>query len=245
MNMVTDIIKKYWHKVATKGRLLWSQVKVLEEKAEKLLRYMQGEVIKQLPSWKKDYDDFSKEQHDKLEKARTDLREKRKEWRRTFSTLDASPKKMHEMLFGDTTAIGKLFESFIIVLIFASVFVVMLDSVGSIHRRFWWVLVPLEWIFTIVFTIEYLLRVYSSPRPIRYITSFFGIIDLITVLPTYIGIFFTGAHTFLVLRVLRVLRIFRLFKLVGMMRAGSTITASLKASREKIAVFLLFVLLLS
>jgi voltage-gated potassium channel len=242
--MANNIFKKYWQLITEKARYIWSKIKIMEAKVEKLLRYMKGEVKKQMPGWKADFEAFSGEIRGKQGKRRADFREKRKEWRRIFSTVDASPQKLHQMLFEEKTAIGRLFEQLVIALIFASVLVVMLDSVDSIHRQFWWLTGTLEWGFTIVFTIEYLLRIYSSPRPVRYMTSWFGIIDLVTLLPTYIGVIFTGAHTFLVLRILRVLRIFRLLKLVGMMRAGSTITASLKASKEKIAVFLLFVLLL-
>ncbi|NND33182.1 MAG: ion transporter [Saprospiraceae bacterium] len=165
-------------------------------------------------------------------------------WKRAFSNIDASPHQLHRMLFEDRTTVGKLFEEVLIILISASVLVVMLDSVAVLHRRAGLLFNTLEWIFTIIFTLEYLLRIYSSPHPIKYMTSFFGIIDLITILPTYIGVIFTGAHTFLILRILRVLRIFRLLKLVKMMKAGNTISASLQASKEKIAVFLIFVLLM-
>lgn len=225
---------------------LWQRVKArtVNGRMVQLLRYMRGEVNKQLPGWKRDFSEFSGEWRKRSERTRSRFAQQWQDWQRIIGTINASPQKLHQMLFEEKTAAGKLFESFIIILIFASVLVVMLDSVGSINRQFWWLLGSLEWIFTIVFTVEYLLRIYSSPRPIRYMTSFFGIIDLITLLPTYIGFIFTGAHTFLVLRILRVLRIFRLLKLVGMVRAGSTITASLRASKEKIAVFLLFVLLL-
>ncbi len=165
-------------------------------------------------------------------------------WKTVYAKLDASPERLHELLFEEKTLAGSMFGSLLIWLIFASVLVVILDSVASIHQRFGWLFDLLEWMFTLIFTVEYLLRIYSSHRPIKYMTSFFGIIDLVTVLPTYIGVIFTGTHTFLVLRILRVLRIFRLLKLVKMMRAGGAIVSSLRASKEKIFVFLIFVVLL-
>lgn len=228
------------------ARFRWFMLKVggVERRLERLFGYMRGEVIKQLPSWRADFNESAAALTNRISRWAGRLRARQRVWRSAISGMDASPSKMHEMLFEERTPIGRLFESFIITMIIVSVFVVMLDSVDSIHRRYGWLLRTLEWIFTIIFTLEYLLRIYSSPRPIRYMTSFFGIIDLVTFLPTYIAVIFPGAYTFLMLRILRVLRIFRLLRLVGMVRAGGTITASLRASREKIAVFLLFVLLM-
>ena len=119
----------------------------------------------------------------------------------------------------------------------------MLDSIAVIHQRIGWLLIVFEWIFTLFFTIEYLLRIYSSPHPIRYMTSFFGIIDLISIIPTYISALVAGSHAFLILRILRVLRVFRLLRLVKFMKAGNTIISALNSSKEKIAVFMIFVLL--
>jgi voltage-gated potassium channel len=237
------IMKETWERLKLMAAGFWAKLLLLLSKCREILVYMRGQVIEKLPGWKKDASEYSDDWKKRYLIGRISFRKTRLEWKAAFSKIDASPEKLHEMLFEEKTTIGKMFESLLIVLIFASVLVVMLDSVESIHRRFYWLLAILEWIFTIVFTIEYLLRIYSSPRPIRYITSSFGIIDLVTILPTYIGVIFTGAHTFLILRILRVFRIFRLLKLVNMMRAGSTITASLKASRDKISVFLIFVLL--
>ena len=205
---------------------------------------MKGEVIKRLPGWQREADVYSNSWHRRVEAQKDRLRKVRENWKTVFSKLDASPEKLHELLFEEKTMAGSMFGSMLIWLIFASVLVVILDSVASIHQRLGWLFDLLEWMFTLIFTVEYLLRIYSSRRPIRYMTSFFGIIDLITVLPTYIGVIFTGTHTFLVLRILRVLRIFRLLKLVKMMRAGGAIVSSLKASKEKIFVFLIFVVLL-
>lgn len=209
-----------------------------------IYHYMKGQVIKNLPAWRKEAHDYSEAWQERYDEQRTTFLKTRRAFKAVISRLDASPEKLHELLFEEKTLAGRMFDWLLIVLILGSVFIVILDSVDSLHRRFFWLFGILEWMFTIIFTVEYLLRIYSSPRPIRYMTSFFGIIDFITVIPTYVAVIFSGAHAFLVLRVLRVLRIFRLLKLVKMMRAGRIITLSLKASREKIIVFLLFVLLL-
>ncbi len=220
------------------------KVRAFYFKVSKLLKYMWSEVEKHLPEWKEDLEEFRQEGQNRWTHFKKDIRAERDSWKRTFSTVDASPEKLHEMLFEDKTLIGKRFEEILIVLIFASVLVVMLDSVNKIHAQIGGLLKMLEWFFTIVFTLEYLLRIYSSPHPIRYITSFYGIIDLITILPTYIAVFVSQAHTFLMLRILRVFRVFRLLKLVKMLKASSTIINALKASKAKIAVFLVFVLLM-
>jgi len=240
--MAFESVKKYWQ--GLRERAQKSVIVRQWRNLKSLLSYMRSQVIKRMPVWREDAKDLSNELKEKYSHNRDDFREKRRDWKETFSKIDASPEKLHEMLFNDRSKVGKLFESFLIILIIASVIVVMLDSVTILHRRLGWLLIPLEWIFTIVFTIEFILRIYSSPHPIKYVTSFFGLIDFITILPTYISLFIPGAHTFLVLRILRVFRIFRLLKLVKMMRAGNTIAASLQASKEKIIVFLIFVVLI-
>lgn len=208
------------------------------------LAKIKKEAKAQLPLWREDAHQASEELRGKVEGTRSRLRATWADWKTIFSTVDFSREKMHQMLFEDRTQLGRLFESLLMGAIVLSVLVVMLDSVPAIHRRFGWLMVTLEWGFTILFTFEYLLRLYSAHHPFRYATSFFGVIDLVTVLPTYISFFVPGAHTFLVLRILRVFRIFRLFKLFKLLRAGNTILTALRASKEKIAVFLIFVLML-
>lgn len=237
-------LKNKWNLLRARFRQFVDNLKWWSLRCRNIYHYMKGQVIKNLPAWRKEAHDYSEVWHERYDEKRSALRRTQQAFKTVFSRLDASPEKLHELLFEEKTLAGRMFDWLLIVLILASVFIVILDSVDSLHRQFFWLFGILEWMFTIVFTVEYLLRIYSSPRPIRYMTSFYGIIDLITVLPTYIGVIFSGAHAFLVLRVLRVLRIFRLLKLVKMMRAGSTIMLSLKASREKIVVFLIFVLLL-
>jgi voltage-gated potassium channel len=244
MHQVRVIFRRLWEVLKAAGTASMALVKSQYFKLRKLLRYMAGETRRHLPEWKEDAREYREEQHDRFTRFKRLVRLEWQEWRDSFGSLDASPGKLHEMLFEDRTKIGRRFEELLIVIIIGSVIVVLLDSVPEIHRKFGFLLGALEWIFTIIFTIEYLLRIYSSPHPIRYITSFYGVIDLITVIPTYIAIFFAGAHTFLILRVLRVFRVFRLLKLVKMMQAGQAIQTALDASKAKIAVFLIFVLLL-
>lgn len=160
-----------------------------------------------------------------------------------FSHLD-NKKKLYEIMFGTYTRAGRLFDKILILVITLSVIVVFLDT--SINPQSKWkiVLYILEWIFTILFTIEYLLRIYCSPHPQKYIFSLYGIIDLLAILPTYLSIAFTGTHYMLVLRVFRLLRLFRVFKLGGAIRQSQLLYLALKRSMSKIAVFMLLVVIL-
>jgi voltage-gated potassium channel len=150
--------------------------------------------------------------------------------------------RLHEIIFEADTPAGKLFDVLLIVSILLSVAIVMLDSVGSIQSSYGRWLYIGEWVFTILFTVEYLLRLYSVGRPGAYAASFFGIIDLLAVLPTYLSIFFPGTQYLLVIRILRVLRIFRVLKLVQYLGAARMLGHALRASRRKITVFLFVVL---
>lgn len=161
---------------------------------------------------------------------------------------DNTPKplraKLHEIIFEADTPAGKLFDVLLIVSIVLSVLMVMLDSVSSIQQTYGRLLLLGEWIFTILFTIEYILRLSSIGRPLAYATSFFGVVDLLAVLPTYLSIFFPGTQYFLVIRILRVLRIFRVLKLVQYLGEARLLMQALRASRRKITVFLFAVLTL-
>ena len=121
------------------------------------------------------------------------------------------------IIFGTTTIYGKLFDIVLIGSILISVIIVMLDSVSAYHATHGHLFYSLEWIFTILFTIEYCLRIYCIRIPSSYVFSFFGIIDLLAIIPTYLSIIFPGATVFSIIRVLRVLRIFRVLKLVQFM----------------------------
>jgi voltage-gated potassium channel len=152
--------------------------------------------------------------------------------------------KLHEVIFEADTPAGKWFDVLLILSILASVLMVMLDSVSAIQKTYGQILLAGEWLFTILFTIEYLLRLLSVGRPLAYATSFFGIVDLLAILPTYLSIFIPGAQYFMIIRLLRVLRIFRILKLVQYLGEARLLMQALRASRRKIIVFLLVVLIL-
>lgn len=152
--------------------------------------------------------------------------------------------KIHEVIFEADTPLGKNFDIILLIFIIGSVITVMLESVAGIGGKHVYFFYVLEWIFTIFFTIEYGLRLYCVYNPWKYATSFFGIIDLLAILPTYLSIIFTGSQYLLVIRILRLLRVFRIFKLAKFLQESSIIVSALKASRHKITVFLVFVLLM-
>ena len=146
-------------------------------------------------------------------------------------------RRVHEIVFEADTAAGKLFDVFLITAIVISVTVVMLDSVTSIHDRYGQELLVLEWAFTILFTVEYVVRLISVQNARRYVTSFFGVVDLLAILPTYLSVLMPGSQSLLVIRTLRLLRVFRVFKLASYVKEGDFLMAALRASRVKITVF--------
>ena len=152
--------------------------------------------------------------------------------------------RLHEIIFEADTAAGKWFDILLIVSIIASVILVMLDSVTGIRQVYGPWLNSGEWFFTLLFTAEYLLRLFCVQRPLLYARSFFGIVDLLAILPTYLSVILPGGHYFIVIRVLRLLRIFRVFKLVQFLSEARLLLAALRASMRKIAVFLCTVLTL-
>jgi len=151
--------------------------------------------------------------------------------------------RIHEVIFEADTREGKRFDIIIMILIVASVLTVMLESVSIIQWKYEEIFYVLEWLFTIIFTIEYALRLYSVRYTWRYATSFYGIIDLLAIIPTYLSVFFMGSQSLLVIRALRLMRIFRIFKLGHFMSEGLLISKAVKASRAKISVFLFFILI--
>lgn len=153
--------------------------------------------------------------------------------------------KLYEIIFEADTPSGKLFDIILIMSIVLSVIAVMLDSVSVIRQNCGDLLYSVEWFFTIIFTIEYALRLLCVGQPIRYATSFFGIVDLLAIVPTYISLFLPGSQYLIVIRVLRVLRIFRVLKLVQYLREATLLMQALRASRRKITIFLFTVLTLT
>lgn len=150
--------------------------------------------------------------------------------------------RLYSVIFEHDTRAGRIFDVGLIVAILLSVTVVILDSVAGISARYGRELKAIEWMFTIVFTVEYGLRLYSSRRPARYARSFFGIVDLLAILPTYLSLLFPPGRFLLTIRILRVLRVFRVLKLVHFLGEASVLGRALRASRHKIGVFLLTVL---
>ena len=157
---------------------------------------------------------------------------------------DASPlrHRLYVVIFESETRAGRAFDVALIIAILASVVVVMLDSIPTLEEDTKALLRALEWAFTIAFTIEYVLRLWVVDRPLRYARSFFGLVDLFAILPTYMALLLPGAQYLLVIRVLRVLRIFRVLKLAHFIGEGQLLGRAMVASRHKITIFLLSVL---
>ena len=143
-------------------------------------------------------------------------------------------KRLYEVIFEADTPWGQGFDIAPLVAILLSVLAVLLESVAEIQEKYGTWLYGVEWFFTLLFTVEYGLRLSSVMRPHRYALSFFGIIDLLAVVPTYFSLLFSGAQTLLVIRVLRLLRLFRVFKLTRYMGEARFLVTALKASRYKI-----------
>jgi voltage-gated potassium channel len=149
--------------------------------------------------------------------------------------------RVHEVIFEADTPAGKRFDLVLLAAILASVLAVMLDSVPSIHAVWGFELRAAEWLFTALFTVEYGLRLWCVERPARYARSFFGLVDLVAILPSYLSLFFDGAQSLLLVRELRILRVFRLLKLAQYIGEATLLREALRASRPKIAVFLVVV----
>ncbi|CAM2066226.1 Ion transporter [Sulfidibacter corallicola] len=152
--------------------------------------------------------------------------------------------RLHEIIFEADSPAGKTFDLLLIVCILASVLVVMLDSVGSYQARFGRVFLTVEWVFTALFTIEYILRLYCVGKPWKYAFSFFGVVDLLSILPTYLSLFIPGTQYLLVIRTLRTIRIWRILKLAQYLHEWDYILKAMRASVRKIVVFLVVVVTL-
>ena len=152
--------------------------------------------------------------------------------------------RIHIIIEGTDTRLGKLFDIVLLIAILASVAVVMLDSVLYMRLQYGTLFRYAEWFFTILFTIEYSLRLFSAPNRFRYVFSFFGVVDLLSVLPSYLSLIFGGVQYLLVIRILRILRIFRVLKLNTYMQQAGFLASALKTSQQKITVFFLSLVLL-
>ncbi len=146
--------------------------------------------------------------------------------------------RLHEVIFEAETPAGRTFDLLLLVAILLSVTAAVLESVDSIREPYGQLLRAIEWIFTLLFTIEYGLRLLSVGQPLRYVRSFFGLVDLLAILPTYLSLVIAGTHSLIVIRALRLLRIFRVLKLVQFVGAERLLQTAIRASARKIIVFL-------
>jgi voltage-gated potassium channel len=151
--------------------------------------------------------------------------------------MKSSKERLYNIIFESDTPAGKLFDIVLLITILLSITAVMLESVQDIKLQFGTELRIIEWCFTILFTVEYIVRILSVKKPSQYIFSFFGIIDLLSIAPTYLGLFLVNSHYFSILRAIRLLRIFRILKLARYLNAASILRKAIKNSREKIIVF--------
>lgn len=151
--------------------------------------------------------------------------------------------RLHEIIYESNTFAGKTFDVGLLIAIFTSIIIVMLDSVHSLHIQYGDLFNTLEWVFTILFSIEYILRLVCIQKPAHYVFSLFGTIDLLALAPSWLAIFFPGAHSLLVLRALRLLRIFRIFKLAHFLFEIDFLKRALMNSIRKVSIFLLTVVL--
>ena len=145
---------------------------------------------------------------------------------------------IHEAIFGTDTRWGKGFDVVLLYAIVISLIIIMLESVGPIHDKYDFELFVIEWLFTVLFSLEYILRLWVSEKPRKYALSFFGIVDLLAVIPTYLSLFVAGSQFLLVIRVLRLLRVFRVLKLARYLKGANLLVTSLRSGKEKIFVFL-------
>ena len=152
--------------------------------------------------------------------------------------------KLYVIIFRATTPAGKRFDVWLLIAIVISVLIVLADSVPAIHAKHGKSLYVLEWVFTIFFTIEYILRIIILERKRKYIFSVMGIIDLISIVPTYLSIFLIGYQFLIVFRSLRLLRIFKILKLRNFQLASTSISLALYSSYRKILIFMMFICLL-
>ncbi len=150
--------------------------------------------------------------------------------------------RLYEIIFEADTPMGKLFDVVLLWTIVVSIALVMLESIQSIGEQYSTILNIGEWTITFLFTIEYFLRIYVLKKPIAYIFSFYGVVDLLSLIPTYLGLFFMGTEGLMVIRALRLLRVFRILKLTRYTVESKALLEAIKSNRHKLSVFLFFIL---
>jgi voltage-gated potassium channel len=157
-------------------------------------------------------------------------------------TIQSIKSQLYEIIFEADTPAGKWFDIVLLWAIIISVLVVFLESISELRNQYGNIFYYLEWFFTILFTLEYILRIISVNKASEYVFSFYGVIDVLAIIPTYLSLVIAGSQYFLVIRILRLLRVFRILKLTHMVRQAAILRRALVASRGKIAVFLFAVL---
>jgi voltage-gated potassium channel len=161
----------------------------------------------------------------------------------TKSKYEVFREKIKIILYGTNTILGRMFDLILLGLILLSVLLIMMETVQGINQKYHEQLIICEWIITVFFTIEYILRIISIQKPIKYIFSFYGIIDLLAVLPMYLSIFFPGASVLSVIRALRFFRLFKILHIPQISHQSAQLRDAIEASKEKILVFIYFVLI--
>ncbi|MFC2152908.1 ion transporter [Bacteroidota bacterium] len=151
-------------------------------------------------------------------------------------------KKLYQIIFGTDTKLGRLFDIILLWAILISISVVIFESLKALRSEYSTFFIYTEWFFTMLFTVEYFIRIWISPKPFKYIFSYLGIIDFLSIIPTYISLALTGTHYLIVIRAIRLLRVFRIFKLNYFLGQGELIAIAIKASFRKIGVFLFAIL---
>lgn len=156
--------------------------------------------------------------------------------------MNAFRKKLYKIIFDTDTRLGKLFDIILLWAILLSICIVIFESLKPLRLQYSHFFIYTEWFFTILFTIEYFTRIWVSSKPHKYIFSALGIVDFLSIIPTYISLILTGTHFLIVIRAIRLLRVFRIFKINYFTNQGELIILALKASFRKIGVFLFAIL---
>ncbi|NNE32879.1 MAG: ion transporter [Winogradskyella sp.] len=151
--------------------------------------------------------------------------------------------KLYEIIYEADTHAGKLFDVILLIAILASILLVMLESINSFDAKYHSFLNIAEWVITILFTIEYIIRIITVNKPWKYVTSFYGVVDLLSTIPKYLSLIFIGTNALVALRALRLLRVFRILKLARYLGASNQLASAIKASKAKISVFLFAVMI--
>ncbi len=167
-----------------------------------------------------------------------------KEQKRKPYSFSPIREKLHEIIFEAETTAGKIFDIALLIMILLSIITLMLETVPAYYKNYKTVFLTLEWIFTIFFTVEYFLRIYCVYRPRFYIFSFYGLVDLMSILPSYLALVIPGMHSLMIVRGLRLTRVFRIFKLDAFIEQGNLILNALNDSRRKLTIFAMTIIIM-